>query len=49
MRGVKKTNLPKKVCLTCNKPFSWRKKWINVWDKVKYCSRRCRENKVINK
>jgi len=27
MRGVKKTDLPTKVCPTCQRPFSWRKKW----------------------
>ena len=32
-----------------NYPYTWRKKWKNVWDKVKYCTRRCRENKVTNK
>lgn len=24
-RGVKKENLPSKICETCNKPFNWRK------------------------
>ncbi|MFY8066059.1 MAG: DUF2256 domain-containing protein [Flavobacterium sp.] len=45
MRGIKKQNLPNKNCLVCNRPFSWRKKWEKVWDEVKYCSDRCRENK----
>jgi hypothetical protein len=45
MRGIKKQNLPKKTCMVCNRPFSWRKKWEKVWDEVKYCSDRCRENK----
>ncbi|WP_371825390.1 DUF2256 domain-containing protein [Mucilaginibacter sp. SMC90] len=27
MRGVKKENLPQKLCVTCGKPFHWRKKW----------------------
>ena len=27
MRGVKKTNLPSKVCPTCGLDFTWRKKW----------------------
>ncbi len=26
-RGVKKENLPTKVCVVCNRPFTWRKKW----------------------
>jgi len=45
MRGIKKQDLPNKNCMVCNRPFSWRKKWEKVWDEVKYCSDRCRENK----
>ena len=26
-RGVKKENLPSKMCVVCNRPFTWRKKW----------------------
>jgi hypothetical protein len=43
-----KSYLPSKVCITCNRPFSWRKKWEKNWDEVKYCSDKCRKNKVIN-
>ncbi len=42
MKRVKKQNLPSKMCLVCNKPFSWRKKWEKNWDDVKYCSDKCR-------
>lgn len=42
MKGVKKQHLPTKVCATCGRPFTWRKKWEKVWDEVKYCSDRCR-------
>lgn len=45
MRGVKKTNLPQKTCLACQRSFTWRKKWELVWDEVKYCSERCRRNR----
>jgi len=45
MRKVKKQNLPSKVCLVCNSPFYWRKKWEKVWEDVKYCSDKCRRNK----
>ncbi len=38
----KKPNLPTKICVVCEKPFAWRKKWERVWDDVKYCSERCR-------
>nr|WP_232727952.1 DUF2256 domain-containing protein [Acidovorax sp. 69] len=26
-------------------PFTWRKKWEKVWDEVKYCSDRCRNER----
>ncbi|MBK0383176.1 DUF2256 domain-containing protein [Pedobacter sp. SD-b] len=42
---IKKINLPKKVCLTCQKEFTWRKKWEKCWDEVKYCSNLCRNIK----
>ena len=45
MRGVKKENLPKKICVVCNRPFTWRKKWEKVWDDVLYCSDHCRKHK----
>ncbi|MFD2525582.1 DUF2256 domain-containing protein [Flavihumibacter stibioxidans] len=45
MKTVKKENLPVKVCIVCNRPFSWRKKWSKVWTEVKYCSDKCRKNK----
>jgi hypothetical protein len=37
-----KPNLPTKICLTCGRPFAWRKKWARDWDQVLYCSERCR-------
>ncbi|MDB4107448.1 DUF2256 domain-containing protein [Bacteroidia bacterium] len=45
---MKKQHLPVKVCLTCNRPFSWRKKWERDWEQVKYCSERCKRNKNNN-
>lgn len=39
---VRKGDLPQKICVTCGRPFTWRKKWEKVWDEVKYCSDRCR-------
>ncbi len=36
-----KSFLPTKVCLSCQRPFSWRKKWARCWDEVSYCSERC--------
>ncbi|WP_071592352.1 DUF2256 domain-containing protein [Pseudanabaena sp. PCC 6802] len=37
-RKGNKSSLPKKTCPTCKLPFTWRKKWANCWDEVKYCS-----------
>lgn len=44
-KQVAKSNLPEKVCRTCGRPFTWRKKWERVWDEVQYCSDRCRREK----
>ncbi|MBX2856286.1 MAG: DUF2256 domain-containing protein [Rhodobacteraceae bacterium] len=38
----KKSDLPQKVCIQCNRPFVWRKKWAAVWEQVRFCSNRCR-------
>ena len=40
--GRRKQDLPEKVCESCGRPFAWRKKWVRVWDQVKYCSDACR-------
>lgn len=45
MKGVKKQNLPSKICMVCNRPFTWRKKWEKNWAEVKYCSDACRNKK----
>ena len=37
-----------KICLTCKKPFSWRKKWKRDWENVLYCSKKCSKN-ALNK
>lgn len=44
--SVKKRDLPTKVCPTCDRAFTWRKKWERDWDNVKYCSERCKRNKI---
>jgi hypothetical protein len=38
----KKADLPQKICVTCGRPFAWRRKWARVWDDVRYCSDACR-------
>lgn len=45
----RKADLPSKICLTCGRPFTWRKKWERDWDQVKYCSDRCRSAKSAGK
>jgi hypothetical protein len=45
MKGVKKQNLPEKICLHCGRPFTWRKKWAKDWENVRYCSDACRTGK----
>ncbi|MBK8521634.1 MAG: DUF2256 domain-containing protein [Chitinophagaceae bacterium] len=46
MKQIKKSDLPQKICPVCNRPFTWRKKWEQVWEEVKYCSDRCRKRKA---
>ncbi|WP_312330928.1 DUF2256 domain-containing protein [Sphingobacterium sp.] len=45
MKGVKKQNLPQKICATCGRSFTWRKKWEKNWEDVKYCSERCKKKR----
>lgn len=40
-RGVLKENLPSKICVVCDRPFTWRKKWEQVWEEVTTCSKSC--------
>ena len=40
--GVAKQDLPTKLCTTCGRPFTWRKKWARDWEQVRYCSDACR-------
>ena len=39
----KKSELPSKECLSCGRPFVWRKKWERDWESVKFCSDACRQ------
>lgn len=45
----KKSDFPTKICLVCGLSFSWRKKWANCWDQVKYCSEKCRRQRAVLK
>lgn len=38
--------LPSKICVSCGRSFSWRKKWERDWDRVKFCSKACRRSGV---
>ncbi len=40
-----KSDLPEKICVVCQRAFTWRKKWQDCWDEVKYCSERCRRRR----
>ncbi|MHB0753938.1 DUF2256 domain-containing protein [Polaribacter sp. R77954] len=42
---MKKQHLPTKICIVCERPFTWRKKWEKNWENVKYCSKKCSSNK----
>mmetsp|Transcript_35362 Transcript_35362/g.64851 ORF Transcript_35362/g.64851 Transcript_35362/m.64851 type:complete len:300 (+) Transcript_35362:91-990(+) len=46
-RGVKKENLPTKVCVVCERPFTWRKKWERCWDEVTTCSKSCNQKRKM--
>ncbi|MEL7066728.1 MAG: DUF2256 and DUF3253 domain-containing protein [Planctomycetota bacterium] len=35
-----------KSCQACGRTIQWRKKWAKNWDGVKWCSDRCRRQKV---
>jgi hypothetical protein len=48
-RQRSKADLPRKNCLVCGLPFTWRKKWAKCWDDVKYCSERCRRRRATAK
>ncbi|MEI6658038.1 MAG: DUF2256 domain-containing protein [Planctomycetia bacterium] len=41
---AQRRELPTKICRSCGRPFSWRKKWERDWDRVVYCSDRCRRH-----
>jgi len=36
------TTPPDKICATCGRPFSWRRKWAKDWEAVRYCSKACK-------
>mmetsp|Transcript_8008 Transcript_8008/g.17329 ORF Transcript_8008/g.17329 Transcript_8008/m.17329 type:complete len:167 (+) Transcript_8008:237-737(+) len=38
---ISKSNLPEKICVVCDRPFTWRKKWERDWDSITCCSKAC--------
>jgi len=46
--GIAKNNLLQKICASCQRPFSWRKKWERDWNQVKYCSKKCKQKKEMH-
>jgi len=48
-KGVARENLPTKICVVCQRPFTWRKKWERCWDEVTTCSKRCNNERRKNK
>ena len=38
-------HLPAKVCATCGRTFTWRKKWARRWAEIAHCSDRCRSRR----
>ncbi|MEM1165823.1 MAG: DUF2256 and DUF3253 domain-containing protein [Planctomycetota bacterium] len=39
-------DLPVKACAVCGREIRWRKKWERDWDRVRYCSERCKRAKL---
>jgi len=44
-----KQSLPQKPCVACGRAMTWRKRWRNTWDEVKYCSEACRKRAPLSK
>ena len=42
---VSRPPIPEKTCVSCGRGITWRKKWENCWDDVRYCSDACRRRK----
>lgn len=37
-----------KICPSCGRSITWRKKWEKTWEQVKYCSAGCRSRKTTD-
>jgi hypothetical protein len=45
-RVVEAGEFAAKTCAACGRTMEWRKSWAKNWEQVKYCSDRCRAQKV---
>ena len=37
---------PTKICARCGRRFTWRAKWSKTWEEVRFCSARCRRERL---
>lgn len=35
-----------RICASCGRSFRWQRRWARNWDRVRYCSRSCRDRGV---
>ena len=40
------SEVPDKTCAICGRRFSWRRRWADNWEQVRYCSARCRGRRL---
>jgi len=38
-------HIPAKICVVCDRQFTWRKKWERCWEEVTTCSKSCKAKK----
>ena len=40
--------MEEKICASCGRRITWRKKWARDWENVRYCSDTCRRHPVAD-
>lgn len=40
------TSSHERTCASCGRRFTWRRRWADRWDEVRYCSAACRRRRV---
>jgi hypothetical protein len=35
-----------RLCAVCGRRIDWRRKWAEIWDEIRYCSRACRRTRL---